>query len=76
LGPGRARVKAGRGRHAEIAGGAALSLFQELAVIRWQGTVWEFFAFYKNLGLLSCFAGLGLGACSARRFRSSSTWAF
>jgi hypothetical protein len=40
-----------------IAASAALSLFFELAVIRWQGTVWEFFAFYKNLGLLSCFAG-------------------
>src|SRR5947209_6877191 len=40
---------------------AAVSLFLELSVIRWQGTVFEFFAFYKNFGLLSCFAGLGLG---------------
>jgi hypothetical protein len=31
--------------------------------------VWEFFAFYKNLGLLSCFAGLGLGYALARRDR-------
>jgi spermidine synthase len=52
-----------------IAGSAALSLFFELAVIRWQGTVWEFFAFYKNLGLLSCFAGLGLGYALAGRDR-------
>jgi spermidine synthase len=44
-----------------IFGSAALSLFLELAVIRWQSTVFEFFAFYKNFGLLSCFAGLGLG---------------
>jgi hypothetical protein len=44
-----------------IVGSAALSLLLELAVIRWQGTVIEFFAFYKNYGLLSCFAGLGLG---------------
>ncbi len=44
-----------------IVGSAALSLFVELAVIRWQGTVFEFFAFYKNYGLLACFAGLGLG---------------
>jgi spermidine synthase len=50
-----------------IAASAALSLFFELAVIRWQATVWEFFAFYKNLGLLSCFAGLGLGYALARR---------
>ena len=52
-----------------IVGSAALSLFLELAVIRWQGTVWEFFAFYKNIGLLSCFAGLGLGYALAGRDR-------
>ncbi len=40
---------------------ASLSLFLELAVIRWQGTIFEFFAFYKNYGLLACFAGIGLG---------------
>ncbi|HEY7327414.1 MAG TPA: hypothetical protein VH592_07240 [Gemmataceae bacterium] len=40
---------------------AGLSLFLELAVIRWQSTVFEVFAFYKNLGLLACFLGLGLG---------------
>jgi hypothetical protein len=48
---------------------AALSLFLELAVIRWQATVFEFFAFYKNFGLLSCFAGLGLGYALASRGR-------
>jgi spermine/spermidine synthase len=50
-------------RYADLAifGAAALSLFLELAVIRWQGTVFEFFAFYKNFSLLCCFAGLGLG---------------
>lgn len=60
-----------RGRWSEVAvlGSAALSLFLELAVIRWQGTVWEFFSFYKNLGLLSCFAGLGLGYAIARSER-------
>ena len=50
-----------------IAAAAAASLALELAVIRWQGTVWEFFAFYKNYGLLSCFAGLGLGYALAKR---------
>ncbi len=44
-----------------IFGSAALSLFLELAIIRWQATVFEFFAFYKNFSLLACFAGLGLG---------------
>src|SRR6202044_1005182 len=49
-----------------IFGSAALSLFLELAVIRWQGTIFEFFAFYKNYGLLACFAGLGLGYALSR----------
>ena len=52
-----------------IFGSAALSLFLELAIIRWQGTVFEFFAFYKNFGLLACFAGLGLGYALANRDR-------
>jgi SAM-dependent methyltransferase len=44
-----------------IAVSAGTSLFLELAVIRWQGTEWEIFAFYKNFTLLACFLGLGLG---------------
>jgi SAM-dependent methyltransferase len=45
---------------------AALSLFLELAVIRWQASMFEFFAFYKNFSLLACFAGLGLGYAMSR----------
>src|ERR1700680_1280474 len=52
-----------------ILASAALSLFLELAVIRWQATVFPFFAFYKNLSLLSCFAGLALGYSLGRRDR-------
>lgn len=52
-----------------IAGAAAMSLLLELAIIRWQGSFLPFFAFYKNFGLLSCFAGLGLGYALARRER-------
>jgi hypothetical protein len=52
-----------------IIGSAALSLFLELAVIRWQSTVLEFFAFYKNFSLLACFIGLGLGYALATRDR-------
>ena len=52
-----------------ILGAAALSLLLELTVIRWQGTVFEFFAFYKNFSLLCCFAGLGLGYALADRNR-------
>ena len=52
-----------------VFGSAALSLFLELAIIRWQGTVFSFFTFYKNFSLLSCFAGLGLGYSMANRER-------
>jgi hypothetical protein len=48
---------------------AALSLFLELGIIRWQSTVFEFFAFYKNFSLLACFVGLGLGYALATRDR-------
>jgi len=48
---------------------AALSLFLELALIRWQSSVLEFLAFYKNFSLLACFAGLGLGYALANRAR-------
>lgn len=37
-----------------IAAAAALSLFLELAMIRWQSSVLEFLAFYKNFSLLAC----------------------
>jgi hypothetical protein len=52
-----------------ILGSAAVSLLLELAVIRWQAAVFEFFAFYKNFTLLASFAGLGLGYSLGRRDR-------
>jgi len=48
---------------------AGLSLLLELALIRWQSSVLEFLAFYKNFSLLACFAGLGLGYALATRSR-------
>jgi spermidine synthase len=50
-----------------IFGSAGLSLFLELSVIRWQATVFPLLAFYKNLSMLACFAGLGLGYAMGRR---------
>jgi spermidine synthase len=52
-----------------IAAAAGMSLLLELSVIRWQGSVFPFFAFYTNFGLLACFAGLGLGYALAARDR-------
>jgi hypothetical protein len=40
---------------------AGLSLFLELALIRWQISIYPALAFYKNFSLLACFAGIGLG---------------
>jgi len=48
---------------------AALSLFLELSLIRWQSSTFEFFAFYKNFSLIACFMGLGLGYALAARDR-------
>ena len=55
-----------------IAASAGVSLFLELAVIRWHGTEWEVFAYYKNFSLLACFLGLGLGYALARGPRIAS----
>jgi SAM-dependent methyltransferase len=38
-----------------------LTLFAELALIRWIGTEVRIFAYVKNLALLLCFLGFGLG---------------
>jgi spermidine synthase len=76
------RIDAGAERQAEflrsvpdrylgvaIFASAALSIFLELSIIRWQASVLELFAFYKNFSLLACFAGLGLGyALGNRKF--------
>jgi spermidine synthase len=53
-----------------------LTLFTELAVIRWIGTEVRIFAYVKNLALLLCFLGFGMGCALARRpvrWRASAT---
>jgi SAM-dependent methyltransferase len=44
-----------------------LTLFAELALIRWIGTEVRVFAYVKNLALLLCFLGFGMGCALARR---------
>ena len=44
-----------------------LTLFAELALIRWIGTEVRIFAYVKNLALLLCFLGFGVGCALARR---------
>ena len=40
---------------------AAVGLFAELMMIRIHASFFQLFAYYKNLSLLSCFLGLGIG---------------
>src|SRR5437764_6962604 len=46
---------------------SALTLFVELALIRWVATEVRIFAYVKNLALLLCFLGFGLGCALARQ---------
>jgi hypothetical protein len=51
-----------------IALAAALSLYAEMSVVRLHASYFAVFAFYKNISLLSCFLGLGIGyALGAKR---------
>jgi spermidine synthase len=45
---------------------AAMTLFMELVLIRWESGIFAVFALYKNFALLSCFCGLGIGYAKAR----------
>src|SRR5580658_10601089 len=50
-----------------------LTLFAELAFIRWIAVEVRVFAYFKNLALLLCFVGFGLGcALAAQRARWKS----
>jgi len=44
-----------------IALAAGIGLYLELALIRFHASCFQLFAFFKNLSLLSCFLGLGIG---------------
>ncbi len=44
-----------------------ITLFAELLIIRWLSTEMRIFAYFKNIALISCFLGLGLGAALWKR---------
>src|SRR5580693_9358706 len=44
-----------------------LTLFAEMALIRWISTEVRIFAYVKNLALLLCFLGFGVGCALARQ---------
>jgi spermidine synthase len=47
---------------------SALTLYVEMVMVRWHSTCFHVFAIFKNVSLLSCFLGLGIGyGLSSRR---------
>ena len=50
-----------------IALAAGTGLYFELVVIRFHASCFQLFAFFKNVSLLSCFLGLGMGYCLSGR---------
>jgi len=51
---------------------SAVALFIEILLIRWISTEIRIFAYFKNLALIACFFGLGLGVLWEERFRGLS----
>jgi SAM-dependent methyltransferase len=47
-----------------------VSLFLELACIRWFGSTVVFLTFFTNLVLMACFLGISVGSLAARRSRN------
>lgn len=60
-----------RARWLDLALASLLALFLEVALIRWHGTEFRACAYLKNVTLLACFLGLGLGFARADRPRLS-----
>jgi len=57
-----------------IALAACLCLFHELAMIRIHSSYFQIFAYFKNLSLISCFLGLGVGYSLSKRKIFSLGW--
>ena len=51
----------------EIFAASVLGLFLELALVRWVSSEVRVFAYCKNLVLVACFLGFGVGCLAARR---------
>ncbi|MHB2020817.1 MAG: spermine/spermidine synthase domain-containing protein [Candidatus Xenobia bacterium] len=45
---------------------SALALYAELMLIRWHADEFQLFVYYKNITLLACFLGLGMGFMRGR----------
>jgi hypothetical protein len=54
-----------------VVAASALTLYVEMVMVRWHGTCFHAFAIFKNVSLLSCFLGLGIGYGLSGRRRST-----
>ncbi|MBU0639044.1 MAG: methyltransferase domain-containing protein [Planctomycetes bacterium] len=61
----------GRSRALELVAVSILGLFLEVLLIRWHASELRAAAYFKNVTLLACFLGLGLGFAAANRVRLS-----
>jgi SAM-dependent methyltransferase len=50
---------------------SALALYTELLIVRWHATCFHAFAIFKNVSMLSCFLGLGIGFGLSSKRRST-----
>jgi hypothetical protein len=64
------RIPASWTRPAVVAAGG-LTLYVEMVMVRWHATCFHAFAIFKNVSLLSCFLGLGIGYGLSGRRRST-----
>jgi spermidine synthase len=59
----------GRRLTAAIVLASSLGLYFELFLIRWHASSFQLFAYYKNVTLIACFLGLGIGFALTSRGR-------
>ena len=59
-----------------IAGAAGLGLYLELMIIRLHSSFFQLFGFFKNISLLSCLLGLGVGYLFGNKKLYSLKWVF
>src|SRR5947209_6352582 len=65
--PPRVSAESHRGHHIDLFLISFLTLFFELACIRWFGGTVVFLTFFTNIVLMACFLGMSVGCLAASR---------
>ena len=66
--------KAGKNAALQLFAVSAASLYFELAIIRWLSSEIRIFAYFKNIPLMACLFGLGLGMAMAHSKKDLFKW--